>query len=209
MAKRVIESLGTLVKRLRLARGMTQRELADEAGYLQETLARVEQGRGRFSQRSGRAVLRAITKGGRVRMDESLDFFIGIGIAPEDAREVPPDLLGWLREHDMLSDDPLNAAPPPPPDVAARIDSTLAEFRPLITEAIDAIGKERLESILRALAGSAVPPVANGGTQLSYVSPPHRLPDGTVEQVIHQVSERPASPAAKPSGTLRRSASGG
>jgi transcriptional regulator with XRE-family HTH domain len=115
------EPLGTLLRRLREERGLRQRELADLAGYGDEVIAKLEQGRGSVRTLTARALFDALAKARPLTETEAHDFLAGCRVIPAaDDRRLPPDeyarlmAAGYLHTNTLaaqLSGQPLLLTP--------------------------------------------------------------------------------------------------
>lgn len=209
------EPLGQLVRRLRIQRGMTQRELADAAGYINDTLARVEQGRGNFSPRSAKAHLLVLARNAKVSFQEALDFFAGTGQAVGNPPGITPPLQQWLSDHSILHDAPWEGPlPGVESPVQDALDRDIASIADVVRAAVAKEGKHKIESILRTIAdlpARAAQLAEEEGAYLTFreESPPVRRPDGHVEQRSTTISVRQPSTAAAPSTAKRHRRSAG
>lgn len=206
-----VEALPQLVKRLRIERGLSQRDLADRAGYHDEILGRVEQGRGNFSARSAEAMLTALADYRPVTPQEAHDFLVGAGVHTSLNGELPRHVLHSLVRKGVIADPDNPVAPLAMPSsqtvatpavvAAAPAHAFDEEILRAAARALRLLGRDRLLSMLNAI----VPASDADPDFIDLVGSPVQK-NGYTEQII-RTYERPLPPAP-PSASSRRTAAG-
>lgn len=126
----VVDNLGSLIRALRTERGLTQRELAVAAGIHEETIAKVEQGRGTWKLSTGRLIFEALARA-----------------APLSTSDVAN-----IR---VLTRLVISAAPEPPPAPALSPDTELRRLHDQLDTAVSLVGVRAVGGALSSLLDAA------------------------------------------------------
>lgn len=174
------EVLGALVARLREERGLTQRQLANRATCDPETIARVEQGRGRWNRRTARAVYFALRKAQKISPQDAIAYLKGTGLVSQDAEGIPDHL----------------APASSPADSRSQSRETAHEF---LDRLLDRHGAQQVLTLLRAVLtmsrhAAQHPPPALRVVAKADASPPQRRlvsqHEGVTDHGVPYVDER-------------------
>ena len=205
-----IAALADLVKQLRIDRGLTQRELSDEAGYTTEVISRIEQARSMWSNSAAVAFAKALAKHHKLSATQALAFFKNSGMTPPEAKKLPDALFVRLLDMKiidgphMTTDGPVGEIFGTMPPVRADVNALdLAAAHTLLDRVLYAIGSRPTRELLSAiLAACQAAPAASEQSSApsgprAVILPPVAYPDEGRE--VHEIVpiKQPPSPAQK------------